>query len=77
MLPVLAIAAVYYPFVLEIRRSAFSAFCIVLVWAILLSLLILFFSVRYRERMRAIIWRGEEYSKSMFDWIQTDHLTEG
>jgi hypothetical protein len=77
LFPLLCVAAVYYPFLLETRRSALSGFFIVLLWASMLSLFILYLSFRHPERMRLLIWRSEEYCKSMFEWIQTGRLPEG
>ncbi|MCI0414239.1 hypothetical protein L0222_15780 [bacterium] len=76
-LPVLTAIAGYFPFAMEAQVSFARGFLILVLWTLLLSVLILWFSRREPERMERLIWRSSEYSDSMMRWIETGELPEG
>lgn len=76
-LPVLTAIAGYFPFAMEAQVSFARGFLILVLWTLLLSALILWFSRREPERMERLIWRSSEYSDSMMRWIETGELPEG
>jgi hypothetical protein len=76
-LPLLTAIAGYFPFLLRIQVSLLDGFLILLWWTVILSILVLWFSRRQPELMRSLIWRSQEYSDSMFRWIETQQLPEG
>jgi hypothetical protein len=67
----------YFPFVMEAQVSFFSGFLLLLLWTVMLSVLILWFSWREPERMELLIWRSREYTSGMFRWIASGKLPEG
>lgn len=76
-LPLLTAIAGYFPFVIEAQVSLARGFLILLLWTLLLSVLILWFSRRDPENWERLIWRSSEYSNSMMRWIETGELPEG
>jgi hypothetical protein len=76
-LPVLTAIAGYFPFVMEAQVSFVRGFLILVLWTLLLSVLILWFSRRDPQNSERLIWRSREYSESMMRWIETGELPEG
>jgi hypothetical protein len=76
-LPVLTAIAGYFPFVMEAQVSFARGFLILVLWTLVLSVLILWFSRREPANAERLIWRSREYSDSMMRWIETGELPEG
>ena len=76
-LPVLTAIAGYFPFVMEAQVSLVRGFLILVLWTLLLSVLILWFSRREPENWEGLICRSREYSQSMMRWIESGELPEG
>ena len=76
-LPVLTAIAGYFPFVMEAQVSFARGFLILVLWTLVLSLLILWFSRKDPENWERLIWRSRQYSDSMMRWIETGELPEG
>ena len=76
-LPVLTAIAGYFPFAMEAQVSFARGFLILVLWTLILSLLILWFSRRDPVIWERLIWRSREYSDSMMRWIETGELPEG
>jgi hypothetical protein len=75
LLPVCTAAGVYYPFIREIQQSFQAAFTLLLFWSLLQSALVLAFI--FVEPDARWIWKGREYTDSMFRWIESGDLPEG
>lgn len=76
-LPLLTTLAVYFPFAMEAQNSLLHAFLILVLWTVLLSFLVLSLTIQKPEEMKLLVWRGEEYANTMFQWIATGELPEG
>jgi hypothetical protein len=76
-LPVLTAIAGYFPFVMEAQVSFERGFLILVLWILILSALILWFSRKDPENWEPLIWRSREYSDSMMRWIEGGELPEG
>ena len=76
-LPFLAAIAGYFPFLIEAQTTLLHGFLLLLWWTVVLSATILWFSYRKPENWKAVIWRSEDYTRSMFRWIETAELPEG
>lgn len=49
---------------------------VLLLWVVTQSVLVLFHSYRNPSQMGDLIWKGREYSESMFRWLDTRRLPE-
>jgi hypothetical protein len=67
----------YVGYLLGLRNSVLSAFTALLIWALLQSALLIFFSARSKTKMAKLIFRSETYTENMFRWIETGILPEG
>ena len=76
-LPFLAAIAGYFPFLLEAQNSLICGYMILLWWTFILSVIVLWFSIKDASRMMPLIWRSREYTESMMRWIDTGELPEG
>jgi hypothetical protein len=76
-LPLLAAIAGYFPFLLEAQESLLRGFLVLLFWTLVLSILVLRFSIRSTDTMAPLIWRSREYTESMMRWVETGQLPEG
>ncbi len=77
LLPLLCSVPGYLGYLFGLKSSIVSAFGAVLLWTLLQTMLVLFASFRFPNRMRQLILRSDSYSASMFRWIQTGILPEG
>ena len=75
--PILAAIAGYFPFLLEAQNSLLRGYLILLWWTFILSIVVLWFSIKDADRASPILWRSREYTESMMRWIDTGQLPEG
>ena len=75
--PLLAAIAGYFPFLLEAQNSFFRGYMLLLWWTLILSVIVLWFSMKDADKMMPLIWRSQEYTGSMMRWIDTGELPEG
>jgi len=76
-LPIITAALVYPGFLFELQKSTMRAFAIVVFWTVVQTSTVLYLARKRSTQMNQAIWRAEEYSKSMFQWIETGVLPEG
>ena len=76
-LPVLTTISVYFPFLLEAQVSLLHGMVLLLFWAMLQSILVLYFSFRDPAAMANLIWNAEEYTQRMLLWIESGEFPEG
>lgn len=77
LLPLLCSIPGYLGYLFGIKSSIVFAFGAVLLWTLLQTMLVLFASFRFPDRMEQLILSSDSYSASMFRWIETGILPEG
>jgi hypothetical protein len=77
LLPFLSAMVAWYPFLIELRRSMWHAFVILLFWTFVQSLMVIIAALKDPEGTVHIIWNGRSYSTAMMKWIDTGMLPEG